>query len=84
MIHELKIWPEYFHAIADGRKTYELREIRDRNFQTGDILVFREWDDDLKTYTGRGGRKKITYMTRGPKFGIADGWCVLALGEDEK
>lgn len=43
MRHFLKIWPQYFCRVADGSKTFEVRE-NDRGFQPGDIVVLREWD----------------------------------------
>lgn len=47
MIHELKIWPQYYCRVADGSKTFELRK-NDRGFQPGDIVVLREWEPDPK------------------------------------
>lgn len=43
MNHELKIWPQYFCRIADGSKTFEVRE-NDRGYQTGDEVTLLEWD----------------------------------------
>ena len=43
MIHELKIWPQYYQAVADGSKTFEVRK-NDRGFQKGDEVVLKEWD----------------------------------------
>lgn len=42
--HELKILPEYFQAIVDGTKTFELRSEEDRTFAVGDVLILREWN----------------------------------------
>lgn len=41
--HVLKTWPEFFRAIVDGKKTFEVRK-NDRGFQTGDVLHLREFD----------------------------------------
>lgn len=57
--HDLKIRPEYFGAVLDGSKRFEIRK-NDRNFQVGDTIALREWDDD---YTGRGWSGRITYVT---------------------
>lgn len=40
--HELKIWPEYFEAVKEGRKTFEVRE-NDRHFKEGDTVVLKEF-----------------------------------------
>lgn len=38
--HELKTWDTYWRALAEGRKTFELRQ-NDRGFQTGDTPIKR-------------------------------------------
>lgn len=58
---EKKVWPEYFQAIIDGKKTYELR-LADFACKEGDILVLREWDPKTNDYTGRKIEKKVTYV----------------------
>lgn len=42
-VHELKIWPQFYARVADGSKTFEIRD-NDRSFQTGDKVILREWD----------------------------------------
>ena len=42
-VHELKTLPVYFEAIKNGTKTFEVRK-NDRNFQSGDMLLLREYD----------------------------------------
>jgi len=64
--HELKIWPEYFEAIWEYKKTFELR-VNDRNYQVGDLLHLREWDPEVKMYTGREVMRRNTYQIAVPR-----------------
>lgn len=41
--HQLKTLPVYFDAVKRGDKTFEICK-NDRDFQTGDMLVLREYD----------------------------------------
>jgi len=61
MIIEKKVWPEYFQAIVDGKKKFELR-LNDFEINEGDILSLKEWDPTTKEYTGREIEKKVTYV----------------------
>ena len=78
MTHELKIWPQYYERVADGSKTFEVRE-NDRGFQPGDEVILKEWDPreveksfdtpmwrdrwvEPKGYTGRELTFKIGYV----------------------
>lgn len=45
MIHELKIWPQYYARVADGSKTFEVRD-NDRDFQLGDTVILHEYDPE--------------------------------------
>lgn len=45
MHHELKIWPVYYKRVADGSKTFEVRN-NDRGFQMGDTVELIEWDPE--------------------------------------
>lgn len=78
--HELKVWPEQFGAIQAGTKTFEFRK-NDRNFEYGDAVLLREWDqfavDGYNGYTGKSIPVRITYiLTSG--FGIPEGYCVFS------
>lgn len=42
-VHELKIWPQYYSRVANGSKTFEIRN-NDRDYQSGDKVILREWD----------------------------------------
>lgn len=76
-IHELKILPEYFDAIRNGKKYFELRK-NDRDYRTGDILLLREWKDG--EYTGRTIKREIIYILEGcPEYGLMDGFCILEI-----
>ncbi|RSK29864.1 ASCH/PUA domain-containing protein [Hymenobacter metallilatus] len=65
--HDLKCWPEYFEAVADGRKSFELRE-DDRGYLEGDTLLLREYNPNTNTYTGREIRRLVTYILRSTHF----------------
>lgn len=60
---EKKVWPEFFQAILDGRKTFELR-LADFEVSEGDQLVLKEWNPETKEYTGRELRKTVSYIAK--------------------
>ena len=82
MFHDLKIWPEYFQAVKDGSKPFEVREVRDRNFQVGDVLVLHEWRPDTEAYTGECVNRRVTYVLEGGVFGVAKGYVVMGLSNE--
>lgn len=57
---EKKILPEYYDAIASGKKKFELR-LNEFECKEGDTFLMREWDPATKDYTGRQIEKKVTY-----------------------
>jgi hypothetical protein len=86
--HEFKVWPDFFDAIADGRKRFEWRvDDREPQVETGDYLHLREWRPslhapfDVGLYTGRYISTRVTYTLRGPAFGMPEGYVVMSLGE---
>ncbi|EAA0362612.1 DUF3850 domain-containing protein [Listeria monocytogenes] len=70
--HELKILSEYFWDIAEGRKTFEIRK-NDRDFQVGDILILREWNNE---FSGFQIAVEVVYMT---DYEQKDGFVVLGI-----
>lgn len=79
--HELKTWPDPYEAVFTGRKHFEYRK-DDRGFQVGDLLLLRKWDPTTSEYFTNSTvlRRSVTYIARGPNFGIPDGYCVMSLG----
>ncbi len=79
-MHGLKTWPDFFEAIVDGRKTFELR-VNDRGFQTGDQLHLREWDPRklANSYTGRTFLVEVTYILPVAKEGYREPWVIMAI-----
>jgi hypothetical protein len=81
--HELKVWPEYFEAIAAWQKTFEIRK-NDRDFQRGDTLVLKEFAPGPGEYTGLAVRRRVSYVLSGDDpmgfaFGLRPGFVALAL-----
>lgn len=56
-----KIWPQYFEAVAAGKKKFELR-LNNFDVREGDTLLLEEWDPQSKSYTGRVTEKKVAYV----------------------
>lgn len=79
--HDLKIWPQYFDAVASGDKTFEWRK-DDRDYRVGDTLRLREWLPDRERYTGREITKRVSYILRGN--GFPEGYAVLALAAPQE
>ena len=77
MEHEMKIATEYFQAVWDNKKNFELRK-DDRGYSVGDVLILREWADG--DYTGSVIIKTVCYVLKNCKdYGLADGYCILGL-----
>jgi len=82
---DLKILPEYYAAVLEGTKRFEVR-LDDRDYQVGKVYWLREWvpavarcaegilGQDDSHYTGRSMLVVINYVLRGVP-GLAPGYC---------
>lgn len=77
MIHELKIEHQYFDAITEGIKTFEIRK-NDRNYKVGDYLGLNELDDTHEGYSGRSLLAKVIYIADDKRF-IKEGYVVMGI-----
>lgn len=80
--HSLKTWPDPFAALERGEKSFEFRK-NDRDYMVGDQLVLNEWNPLTGDYTERILYRTVTYIVRGPAFGVPDGYCVMSLAAPE-
>jgi hypothetical protein len=77
--HVLKIWPEYFEAVASGAKTFEVRK-NDRGFEVGDTLSLHEFEPGSDGgYTGRSVVRRVSYILSSAAFGLELGYVVMGL-----
>ena len=76
-VHELKIGSEFFEAVKDGRKKFEIRK-NDRNYKVGDVLMLLEYDKYYEAFTGEKITVEIIYMT---DYAQQDGYVVLGIEE---
>lgn len=77
MTHKLKILPEYFQAVWDNKKRFELRK-DDRAYKVGDLLYLREFDGEK--YTGSELLVKVTHILRDcPEYGLENGYCIMSI-----
>jgi hypothetical protein len=85
MLHELKTDPEVFDAVAERRKTHEIR-YNDRGFAVGDTLVLRKTrftGDQMREhgwpldYVGKPLYRTVTHVLEG--YGLLPGWVILSI-----
>lgn len=75
--HHLKTWPEYFEAIIDGSKNFEVRK-NDRDYKVGDVLELHEFKPN-GGFTNRSCERIVSYILKGGQFGIEAGYVVMGL-----
>jgi len=76
--HELKTHPKPFAALAAGEKTFEWRK-DDRHFEVGDMLVLQRYVPETETFEGGELIRWVSYIIRGPAYGIPDGFCIMSV-----
>ena len=76
MTHEFKIERIYFEPKLKGEKSFEIRYNKDREFQKGDVVLYREIAHPgvLCLNTGRELWCEITFVT---SFQQKEGWVVF-------
>ena len=81
--HTLKTWPEFFDAVKDGRKTFEVRK-NDRGYQTGDRLILEKYDpkNPTKYIHANALLVKVTYVLNG--FGLENGYVAMGLSAPQE
>lgn len=75
MVHELKIYPNYFRDVETGRKTFEVRK-NDRPYREGDYVALNEYENGK--YTGRFILAQIVYMLADEQY-VKKGYCILGI-----
>jgi hypothetical protein len=85
MIHKVKSWTPFFQAFKTGAKKHDMRDMKDREYSVGDILVLQEYDPFKGEYTGEIMEMLITYITsRDTPCAFSSGaldrdYCILSL-----
>lgn len=62
-VHRVKSWTYLFQAAKAGYKKHDFRNLGERDYKVGDILILCEYDQATGKYTGEELPCKITYMT---------------------
>ena len=62
-VHNVKSWVPFFQAFKSGAKKHDMRDMKDRNYKVGDILILEEYDPFKGEYTGDAMKMRITYIT---------------------
>jgi hypothetical protein len=75
-IHELKIKPEFYIEVFMEKKSFELRK-NDRDFQVGDMIILKEFDDSLG-FTELSIARKIIYILKDYK-GLEKDYVILQI-----
>lgn len=61
MNHDLKVWPEFYPAMSERTKNFEIRK-NDRDYRVGDRTTLRLWDPETNLYSGPQLQRTITHI----------------------
>lgn len=75
MIHELKLYLDFFEEVISGEKSFEIRK-NDRQFRVGDMLALNEYDGNR--YTGRSCLVYVDYIMNSPEY-VKEGMVVMSI-----
>jgi len=87
-VHELKCAPYPFSQIKGGRKSFEVRSTKDREFKTGDILVLFPYsteecaiqcDQNDYGYIGKPIVRIVGEIVLGGWFNLPKGFAAMEL-----
>jgi len=82
MIHELKCWAVQYDATVAGKKLFEIRN-NDRGFHRGDTLLLKRYYPDAEEYSGEISFYEITWIERGPSWGLPKDMVVMGIKQIE-
>lgn len=74
-IHYLKLNEQYWGAVMDGKKTFEVRK-NDRDFCVGDQIIFLLVENDV--ITSHSSPFYIEYVLKDAAF-FKDGFCAFSI-----
>lgn len=74
-IHDIKCQPEYYQAIINGAKRFEIR-YNDLDYKVNDYLLIKE--HTLAGYTGRQCLCRIVYILDNPTY-LQSGYVCLSI-----
>lgn len=79
--HYLKCETEYYQAIEEGIKTFEIR-INDRDYELYDMIYFREIVNEVETGRETEGYE-IKYILYGGKYGLDKDYCIFCWDKND-
>lgn len=74
--HYLKCEKEFFDAVIEGSKTFEIRK-NDRDYKVGDIVYFEEVVQGVPTGQRSFFGSKIKYIFHGGRYGLEEAYCIF-------